>query len=82
MAGVVVAIIVDRIHDLQPTPSHSQSTNTIGSGSGMGGGYWRLNSQRKRDEVLLDLSPDYTNIRSDEIVMLEPIAIRRKHGLK
>lgn len=71
MVGVVVAIIIDRIHDLRPTPDHSRSSFTNGSGS-----------QRKTHEVLLDLSPDYTTHKSNEVVMLEPVEIRRKHGVK
>lgn len=69
MVGVVVAIIIDRIHDLRPTPNHSRSSFTSGS-------------QSKTHEVLLDLSPDYTTYKSNEVVMLEPVEIRRKHGVK
>lgn len=71
MAGVVVAIIIDRIHDLNPTPNASRSS--FASGSGI---------KRDKHEVLLDLSPDYTSHKSNEIVLLEPVDIRRKHGVK
>jgi len=73
MAGVVVAIIIDRIHDLNPTPDASRSSFSNGSGSG---------GKRDKHEVLLDLSPDYTTHKSNEIVLLEPVEIRRKHGVK
>jgi len=74
MVGVVVAIIIDRIHDLRPTPTRfARSRSSFTSGSG---------SQRKTHEVLLDLSPDYTTHKSNEVVMLEPVEIRRKHGVK
>ena len=69
MVGVVVAILIDRIHDLNPTPSHSQSSFSNGS-------------KRDKHEILLDLSPDHTLEKSNEIVMLEPVEIRRKHGVK
>lgn len=73
MAGVVVAIIIDRIHDLNPTPDPSRSPFLNGSGSHI---------TRDKHEVLLDLSPDYTTLKSNEVVMLEPVEIRRKHGVK
>lgn len=69
MMGVVVGIVIDRLHDLVP----DSGSFTNGSGSG---------SKRDHDEVLVDLSPDYTKEFTDEIVMLEPIAVRRKHGIR
>jgi hypothetical protein len=38
--------------------------------------------KRERDEILVDLSPDYSEMVTDEIVMLEPVNIRRKHGVR
>jgi hypothetical protein len=70
MMGVVVAIIIDRIHDLDPTPANSRSPFSNGS------------NNRDTHEILLDLSPDYTTEKSNEVVMLEPVEIRRKHGVK
>lgn len=70
MVGVVVAIIIDRVHDLNPTPSHSRSPFSVGG------------VKRDKHEILLDLSPDHTIEKSNEIVMLEPVEIRRKHGVK
>jgi hypothetical protein len=78
MVGVVVGIIIDRIHDL--TPDHSQSNFGSGSMGSVGG--MRNIRRGKSDEVLLDLSPDYTKMNSTEIVMLEPVEVRRKHGVK
>lgn len=38
--------------------------------------------ERERDEVAIDLSPDYLGIKTGEVVMLEPVTERRKHGVK
>ena len=81
MAGAVVGIIIDRIHDL--TPDHSRSDLGSGSMASVGTVREMRNIRRgKRDGVLLDLSPDYTKMNSTEIVMLEPVEVRRKHGVK
>jgi len=69
MVGVIVGLIIDRLHDLVP----DNMTDMNGSGSGRA---------RKHDEVLVDLSPDYTKENSREVVMLEPIGVRRKHGVR
>jgi hypothetical protein len=75
MVGVIVGLVIDRLHDL--VPDNMMDGNGSGSGSGSGSG-----RTRKHDEVLVDLSPDYTKENSREVVMLEPIGVRRKHGVR
>lgn len=65
MAGVVSGIILDRVHDLAP----SQNKNNFADKNS--------NTQmREKDTVIEDLAPDFTKIKHDQIVMLEPPAKR------